>query len=107
MRKWENKRTEESREVENSLRRAGFQQVDAYRYNSASLRIRIIDSKFEGLDAEDRDAMVEKELDKLPENTQGDIVFLLTLAPTDLESDEALGRRMLNHEFEHPSRSEL
>jgi hypothetical protein len=37
---WESMRTDESRMVEDALLQAGFDQVDAYRYNSASLRVR-------------------------------------------------------------------
>ena len=47
-RAWEDKRTAETRQVEDVLRRVGFQQVDAYRYNTASIRVRVIDSRFEG-----------------------------------------------------------
>ena len=39
-------RTDESRFVEASLVNAGFERVDAYRYNSASLRVRIVDKRF-------------------------------------------------------------
>ena len=45
---WERKRTDETRQVEEVLRQAGFQQADAYRYNSASIRVRVIDPRFEG-----------------------------------------------------------
>ena len=37
---WETKRTDETRLVEDVLRKAGFATVDAYRYNSASIRVR-------------------------------------------------------------------
>ena len=36
---WEAKRTDETKQVENVLRKAGFKKVDAYRYNSASIRV--------------------------------------------------------------------
>ena len=57
MNRWESLRTEETRLVEKVLR-ARFPQTDAYRYNSASIRVRIIDPRFEGLAHEERDAMV-------------------------------------------------
>ena len=49
---WEAKRTDETRQVEEILRKAGFDYVNAYRYNSASIRVRVIDSRFEGLSSE-------------------------------------------------------
>ncbi len=83
---WEAKRTEETRMVENFLKHEGqFDKVDSYRYNSASIRIRVVDPRFEGLSREKRDAMVEEYLDKLPPETQRDIVTLFTSSPSDLE----------------------
>jgi hypothetical protein len=102
------KRTDETRRVEDVLRKAGFETVDAYRYNSASIRDRLIDSRFEGLSAEDRDAMVEPHLDQLPERTQADIMNLFTFAPSELQSTAKNNRALLlNLEFEDPSPSIL
>ena len=47
--RWKEMQTEETRQVEQTLRRA-FSQVDAYRFNSASIRVRVIDSRFKGKD---------------------------------------------------------
>ena len=66
---WAAKRTDETRKVEEVLRNEGFEQVDAYRYNSASIRVRVVDPRFEELPADERDAMVEPYLDQLPERT--------------------------------------
>jgi stress-induced morphogen len=105
--KWESKRTAETRKVEEALRKE-FQQVDAYRYNSASIRVRVIDPRFEGKSAEKRDAMVEKHLAKLPKATQADIMNLLTLTPEEMKSPDTSSRAfLLNVEFEEPSPSEL
>lgn len=105
---WEKKRTDESRQVEAALLDAGFEQADAYRYNSASIRVRVIDSKFEKLPVEKRDAKVEKILRKLPESIQADIVYLLTIAPSELEDKpDTLKYRFMNRDFEHPLRSRL
>ena len=57
--KWESMRTDESRFVEASLVNAGFERVDAYRYNSASLRVRVVDERFNSLSRDERDAIVE------------------------------------------------
>jgi hypothetical protein len=107
-RPWEAKRTAETRMVEDVLKKAGFAQADAYRYNSASIRVRVIDPKFDGLPAEKRDAKVEPHLKKLPEQTQADIITLFTFAPSELQQGPKSFREfMLNKEFEDPSPSML
>jgi hypothetical protein len=94
--------------VEDALRKAGLERVDAYRYNSASIRVRVIDRRFEGLPREQRDGMVEPHLERLPERTQADIVTLFTFAPSELrEAPNTLREFMLNAEFEDPSPSML
>lgn len=105
---WESKRTAETRQVEDLLRKAGFATVDAYRYNSASIRVRVIDPRFEGLPPEQRDALVEPYLDQLPEHTQADILTLFTFAPSELQHTAKTSREFLrNAEFEDPSPSML
>ena len=103
---WHELRREETHEVEDVLRKAGFRDADAYRYNSASIRVRVIDIRFEGMPIEERDAMIESHLRTLPERTQADIINLLTLAPSELQqSRQTLREWLLNLEFEEPSRS--
>jgi hypothetical protein len=105
---WEAKRTDETRLVEEVLRMAGFERVDAYRYNSASIRVRVIDSRFEGLPIEQRDAMIEPHLNTLPERTLGDIISLFTFAPSELQQAPKTFRQFAqNTEFEAPSPSML
>mgnify|MGYP003489967098 CR=1 FL=1 len=105
---WKDKRTDESRVVEEDLRQAGFDRVDAYRYNSASLRVRVIDKRFESIPREERDSIVEPFIEKLPRSTQADIVTLVLLAPTEFEQpNETFREFMLNTEFENPSPSML
>jgi stress-induced morphogen len=104
---WEAKRTSETRHVEDLLRRR-FQQADCYRYNSASIRVRVIDPRFEGMSREKRDAMVEPYLDELPAETQRDIVTLFTFAPSELKRTPTTFREyMVNTEFDDPSPSTL
>lgn len=104
---WETLRTAESKEIEKRLRRT-FQQADAYRYNSASIRIRVIDPQFEGMSRTERDGLVEKVIDQLPPETQQDIVALFVFAPSELSSDRVGSRELfLNAEFENPSPSQL
>jgi hypothetical protein len=103
-RRWESMRTDESRQVENLLRKE-FPKTDAYRYNSASIRVRVIDPRFEGLEFDERDAMVEPLLKQLPEEIQADIMNLLTLAPSELKRPSR--KAFANEEFEDPSPSML
>jgi hypothetical protein len=105
---WEDKRTDETRVVENALRAAGFSRTDAYRYNSASIRVRVIDPRFEGLPVEDRDALVEPHLEQLPNRTQADITNLFSFAPSEIEQPQGSARaQLMNLEFEEPSPSML
>jgi hypothetical protein len=94
--------------VEEVLRKAGFERVDAYRYNSASIRVRVIDSRFERLPPEKRDALIEPHLEQLPERTQADIMNLFTFAPSELQQTPKTFREfLLNTEFDEPSPSML
>ena len=102
--RWHAMRTEDSNLVEKILR-AKFSQTDAYRYNSASIRVRVVDPRFEGKSSEERDAMVEPHLNRLPESIQADIMNLLTIAPSELSGSSR--KQFANLEFEDPSRSGL
>lgn len=83
---WEHLRTDETRRVEDVLRQ-GFAQVDAYRYNTASIRIRIVDPVFRNLRRGDRVDLVEPALQGLPKETQRDIINIALRYP---EEDEAI-----------------
>jgi stress-induced morphogen len=72
--------------------------TDVRRQNSASVRIRIIDSAFTGLDRVQRENLVWPMLRKLPEVAQDDISMLLLLTPEESTSPGLL----MNFEFEHP-----
>jgi stress-induced morphogen len=101
---WEKLRTNQSRQVEDLLRKY-FDSVDAYRYNSASIRLRIIDSRFKGLSREERDDLVEPKLSLLDENTQADIMNLVLLYPDEIR--DSFRAYISNEEFDHPSKSML
>lgn len=103
---WESKKTAETQDVEKLLREQGhFHQVDAYRYNEASIRVRVIDPRFRGKSVDQRDRMVDKFLRKLPESTQQDIVNLLTFTPEEVAAEGGSPVRAfsLNLEFENPT----
>jgi stress-induced morphogen len=102
---WESKRTTETRMVEDILKQH-FERADSYRYNSAAIRVRVVDPSFEGVPREQRDAAVEQYLDTLPPETQRDIITLLTFAPSELQLTPATYREhLLNAEFDAPSPS--
>ena len=73
----------------------------AYRYNFASIRVRVVDERFRGMNRAERDRIVSPLIDTLPEETVQDINILLILTPDEL--DESL----MNREYEHPERTEL
>jgi hypothetical protein len=102
--RWKQMQTDETRSLEQVLRKV-FPATDAYRYNSASIRVRVIDTRFEGKTTEERDAMVEPLLDQLPPETQADIINLLTLSPN--ETAHSARKSLANLEFEDPSESML
>ena len=105
---WEAMRTDDSRAVEAVLRADGFDRADAYRYNSASIRVRVIDPRFEGMSLEERDTLVDRSLSKLPEEIQADIITLYTFAPSELVQTRKTFRQFAqNVEFDDPSPSVL
>jgi hypothetical protein len=69
--------------------------VDIYRYNRVSVRIRIVDPDFEGIDLGDREDQVWTLLEKLPDEVKADITFVLLLTPSELKLSPA------NVEFNH------
>lgn len=96
-------RTDETRAVENLLGKH-FDRADAYRYNSASIRVRVIDSRFNGVSDEERDTRVEAVLSQLPADTRADIINLFLYSPDELSQP----RNALDLlEFEDPSPSRL
>lgn len=111
---WESRRTDETRQVENFLEESGFERVDAYRFNSASIRVRIVDPRFEGQADEKRDATVAPFLKKLPNKTRSEVLFLLPLAPSEFPDSGvkaprgakvAVMKKLLNAGFVDPSTS--
>jgi len=75
--------------------------VKAKRQNSVSIRVRIIDSDFDGMDRVDREPPVWKVLKTLPEDIFSNITMLLLLTPKEAESSLA------NLEFNDPIPSRL
>jgi stress-induced morphogen len=76
-------------------------EIEVYRRNSASVRIRIIDPDFAGMDRAARHNHVWDLLDELPEDVQSQISVLLLLTP------EETGKSLANQDFDHPIPSQL
>jgi len=93
------RQTQETEMIEETLREKGFADTTAYRYNSASIRVRIIDKRFAKKSWTKREKMVLPTIRSLPEEIQLDIIFLLMLAPDEAEESP------MNMEFENPDRS--
>jgi stress-induced morphogen len=94
------KKTKETTRIESTLR-SQFPESEAYRYHSASIRVRIIDERFEMKSLVEREAMVRPLIRTLPEATQADILMLLLLTPAERKDS------LLNVEFERPSPTRL
>ncbi len=75
--------------------------IKVCRQNSVSIRIRIVDRDFGGLDRVDREPAVWNLLKALPEEVFANITMLLLLAPDETEGSLA------NQEFEDPIPSRL
>ncbi|MDB5327491.1 MAG: hypothetical protein JWM57_3060 [Phycisphaerales bacterium] len=73
-----------------------------YRHNPASIRLRVIDRRFEGMTKSRRHADVWDYLAaRVPEDTLADVSLVLTVAPAEL------GVSFANFEFESPVPSQL
>ena len=75
--------------------------VDVQRQNSVSIRIRVVDPDFEGMDRVQRDDALWKLLEPLPEDVQSQITMLLLLTPKEAKTSWAY------LEFENPVPSKL
>jgi hypothetical protein len=101
---WEARKTDETRAIERALREQ-FPDTEAYRYNSASIRIRVIDDAFKGKSDREREQLLEPIIERLPEETQADIMLLLTMTEREIR---AFGKDyLINLEFENPSVSSV
>lgn len=93
--------TGQTKKVEKAFIDSGFNHVEAYRYNSASIRVRVIDSRFSGKSRINREKMVWPVIESLSDELQAELTVLLLLAPGEKS------RSMMNMEFEDPTPSRL
>jgi stress-induced morphogen len=75
--------------------------IDLYRQNTASVRVRIIDSDFGGMSKRERNDLIWKYLEPASEDSQSDISMLVLLTPDEVNKSVA------NLEFEDPVPSML
>jgi len=75
--------------------------IEVYRYNSASIRIRIIDPEFAGCDRVDRQERLWPLIEGLPEDVRSDISVLLLITPQEKKTS------LMSQEFDDPSRTWL
>ncbi len=71
-------------------------QIEGRRQNSVSIRLRIIDPDFQGMDRIEREPAIWQLLRKLPEEVFVNITMLLLLTPEEAEHSLA------SQEFDHP-----
>jgi stress-induced morphogen len=76
-------------------------QIEIYRHNSVSVRIRIVSSEFKGMNRVQREEEVWALLNELPEETLAELSLLLLLTPQETKSSLA------SREFDDPIPSSL
>ena len=76
-------------------------QIDVYRQNSVSVRVRIVDPEFTGKSRSQRNQLAWGYLDQVSEEVQSDISTMLLLTPDETTKSFA------NAEFEDPIESTL
>ncbi len=79
----------------------GNSQIDIYRQNSVSVRVRIIDPDFTGKNKVERSKEAWKYLDVLSDDDQSDLSSLILLTPEETSMSFA------NFEFEDPVPSSM
>ena len=72
---------------------------------TATIRVRVIDDRFEGKSIEEREALVLPLFKKLPKKMRDDVLLLPTLAPSEQETSSS--QSLMNLEFEQPLPSRL
>jgi stress-induced morphogen len=76
-------------------------QIEGRRHNPVSIRLRIIDPDFQGLDRVEREPAIWKLLHRLPEEVLVNLTMLLLLTPEEAETSWA------SQEFDRPIPSRL
>jgi stress-induced morphogen len=79
----------------------GKKNTRVYRYNPASIRVRVIDKRFHGLSLVERERLAWPTIENLSPDSRQDLTVVLLLSP-----DEA-GRSLMSLEFDQPVKSML
>lgn len=93
---WRTKQNVETATVEDELGRGGFY-ADAYRHNPASIRVRVVDPRFDGKSYQQCITLINPWLANLPDETQRDIIAVFPMTPAQLLSDNG---QWMNGRFE-------
>lgn len=75
--------------------------ISVYRYNSGSIRVRVIDPEFSGKGPVEREEAVWPLLETLPPEVREEITILLLISPKERKVS------LLSREFDRPRRSRL
>jgi hypothetical protein len=75
--------------------------IEAYRHDSVSVRVRIVDPDFEGKSRSDREEEIWGLLDQLPDEVASEISLLLLLTPKEAQ------RSFASDDFDNPIPSRL
>ena len=75
--------------------------IDVCRYNSASIRVRIIDAGFADLGVVEREELIWPIIRRLPEDTRAQLSFLLLITPKERRTSAG------SLEFDNPEPSNL
>ena len=97
---WTGSDADEALLIENSFADSGFR-AESYRYNSASVRIRVIDERFRGKSKMEREDLILPILERLPDEIRDDIMYLLLL------TQDEVGMSLMNLEYEDAAPSRL
>ncbi len=76
-------------------------EIEAYRQNSVSVRVRVIDPAFQGKSRAKREEQLWAALDQLPEDVAAEISVLLLLTPDEAKNSFA------SMDFDNPVPSQL
>ncbi len=76
-------------------------EIEVYRQNSVSIRLRIVNPEFSGVNRAERHDIIWRVLEGLPEEVQSQLSLLLPLTPEETSTSVA------NFEFDNPIPSSL
>lgn len=99
---WRSLKTPETKEVEKLLRKHFPDHPEkyppaAYRYNPASIRVRVVSPRFAGMNHVKRTDLVFPILEKnLPAETWDDVMLVVLVTPDEVKESH------MNYRFEHP-----